>query len=156
MKTISVKNKGVYISRLLLFIKKSYRIYEGLMIMYVPFISSIMYCISVISFYNGSYNRLFASYNANLSGHSIFWLQLVLSRSNNMCKWYKLSIIASMFTHIINILYYHKMLDISKYFSLSLAVAIISIISWLVFRITYNARKVIQKECIREEERKRY
>lgn len=144
--------KGVIYSHLLYF-KKIYGMYERFMIMYVPFISSIMYCISVICFYTKNYSPLYASYNANLSGHSIFWLQLVLSRSKNMCKWYKMSIIFSMLSHVINILYYHKIIGLAKYFSISLSIAIMSIITWLVFRITYRVGKIFCSENthLREE-----
>lgn len=119
--------------------------------MYVPFISSILYCINIYLFKNGCVEPMFIRYNANLSGHSIFWLQVVLSRSKNMCKWYKGAIILSMITHIVNIMYYHGYVDFSMYICISFSVSIASVLSWLIFRVTYKATKVIHSACKHSE-----
>lgn len=146
---------GVFYKRLIFLysiVQKIYYVYERLMIMYVPFISSIIYCISVYLFIIHQNNSLYSRYNNNLAGHSIFWLQIILSRSKNMCIWYKGAIVLSMFTHVLNILYYHLSFDRHLYIAASLAIAILSIISWLIFRVTYKTTKVVHSACTRLEE----
>lgn len=145
---------GVIISRLFntyKSIKRFYGLYERFIIMYIPFISSFLYCVNVYMFYTKEFNDMFIRYNANLSGHSIFWLQAYLSRSKNMCKWYKGSVILSMITHILNIMFYHGYVDMSIYIALSFSIAIISILCWLIFRVTYKATKSIRSACKRLE-----
>lgn len=143
---------GVILSRLFNIyksLKRIYRMYERFIIMYIPFISSLLYCINVYMFYTKDFNDMFIRYNANLSEHSIFWLQAYLSRSKNMCKWYKGSIILSMATHILNLMFYHGAVEISIYMAISVSIAIISILCWLIFRITYKTTKSIRSACRR-------
>ena len=148
------KTKSVIYSRfisLYIKIKKIYGFYERFILMYVPFISSVLYCINIYIFKENSEAPMFLRYNANLSGHSIFWLQAFLSRSKNMCIWYKGAIILAIISHVINLMYYHGFVNISMYISISFSVTIISIISWLIFRVTYKATKTIHSECKRLE-----
>lgn len=146
---------GVIIIRLSLFINRlsrMYNAYEKLMIMYVPFISSLSYCISIYLFINGLSTELYSRYNNNFCGHSIFWLQVVLSRSKNMCVWYKSSIIASMVSHVFNLIHYHGFIKYSLFLNGTLAAAIVSILCWLIFKITYKTTKVVHSACTRLEE----
>lgn len=127
-------------------IKRIYGLYERFMIMYVPFISSLLYCISVFMFKN-KIDSEFYFYNSEMSGHSLFWLQIILSRSKNMCKWYRGSIILSMITHVLNIMYYHGYVEITLFIGISFSIGIASILSWLIFRVTYKTTKIIRSAC---------
>lgn len=131
-------------------VKRIYYLYEKFMIMYVPFISSLLYCVSVFMFKN-KIDSEFYFYNSEMSGHSLFWLQIILSRSKNMCKWYRGAIILSMITHALNILYYHGYFEVSLYIGISFSIGIASILSWLIFRITYKTTKAIHSACKHSE-----
>lgn len=149
------RTKGVINSRLTHFydkLKHIYGLYERFVIMYTPFISSICYCINIHLYEDQlNYGIVFA-YNSNFSGHSILWLQVVLSRSKNMCKWYKGSIILSMVTHVLNLMCYHGYLEFAKHVSYSFYICIASILCWLIFRVTYKTTKVVHSACTRLEE----
>lgn len=84
------------------------RIFERFVVMYTPFLSSVFYVIHTMLLKNEVYDSLFFGYNSNFFGHSIFWLYVVLIRSKNMCKWYKLSIKSSMVMNFLNILPSHN------------------------------------------------
>lgn len=154
-----LKMKGVFKSRFSFIydkLKIIYRYYERILIMYLPFLTSIFYIISIYLYKTGESAGMFNRYNANLYGHSIFWIQVVLSRSKNMCKWYKGALLVLIFTHIINLMYYHGYMEKATFMAISLCASILSIILWLIFRVTYKTSKIIQRECKREEERRRY
>ena len=149
------KSNGVYKARLsCLFkrIKRLYNLYERFVIMYIPFITSIMYGICMFIYYFDINSRYYNSYNADVVGHSFLWLQTVLSRSRNMCKWYKASIVTLMFTHLVNIIYYHGLIKLATYINTSIAIAITSTVFWLIFRITYKTSKAIHSACTRLEQ----
>lgn len=118
--------------------------------MYTPFISSVMYCINIQIYKNEIESDLYF-YNSEMSGHSLFWLQLVLSRSRNMCIWYKGAIVLSMICHVINIMYYNGLVKFSEFISYSFSIAILSILSWLIFRVTYKTSKAIHSMCKHSE-----
>lgn len=130
-------------------IKRIANLLERFAIMYIPFLSSIFYVVHTILMKNGVTDTLFYGYNANTFGHSIMWLTLVLLKSKRMCKWYKLSIIFSMCTNVLNILYYHKIIPKICLIDIAFSFVIASIISWLIFRLTYKTTKVIHSECKR-------
>lgn len=143
--------KGALIPHLLR-LYKSFRLlygyYERFVIMYTPFISSILYSINIFLFKEEmAEDSDLYFYNGEISGHSLIWLQLALTRSKSMCKWYKGAILLSMLCHIINIMYYNGLVEFSYFISLSFSLAIISIISWLIFRTTYKATKAIHSAC---------
>lgn len=125
-----------------------YGLYERFIIMYTPFISSVLYSINIFLFKEEmAENSDLYFYNGEISGHSLIWLQLALTRSKSMCKWYKGAILLSMFCHVINIMYYNGLVEFSYFTSLTFSIAIISIIFWLIFRITYKTTKAIHSAC---------
>ena len=102
------------------------------------------YVIHTMLLKNEVYDSLFFGYNSNFFGHSIFWLYVVLIRSKNMCKWYKLSIKSSMVMNFLNILYYHHIIERIGLLDMALVFSIISILCWLIFVSTCNISKVIR------------
>lgn len=133
-------------------IKKHYKgLADRFIIMYLPFVSSLFYVIHTLMLMDKVESSLFYGYNSNLFGHSIFWLYLILVRSKNMCKWYKLSIMSSMLMNVLNVLYYHNIIGWLSFLDLLLVLSIISILSWLIFRITYKTSKAIHSACKHSE-----
>ena len=126
--------------------KRIYSKMERFIIMYVPFISSIMFFIHMILYVN-EVQTIFYNINADISGHSILWLWAFYIRSKTMCKWYKLSIITAMLSHVFNFMYYKNMIDIYVFMNLGMSIAIVSIILFVFFLITYRTSKKIHSMC---------
>lgn len=119
--------------------------------LYTPFICAVV-SIAHISLYLYGYNGSFYGIFNNLTGHSILMMIFILYHSRRMCKRYKLSCWLLLFIHINNIIYHlgFEKYDISVLIILLLSIG--SLLSWLIFRVTYKTTKVIRSACKRLEE----
>lgn len=139
------------LNRFIISYNKLYGYLERLAIMYVPFISSLMYCIHTYMMKEGIKGSMFYKYNSDFSGHSLFWLFVVYARSKRMCKWYRMSIKLAALSHLLNIMYYEGILGADMFLDCTLAIFIASVLCWLIFRITYKTTKSIRSACKRLE-----
>lgn len=119
--------------------------------LYIPFITAIIVAIHGILF-NLGYNTFVFYIAQSFIGNSILYLLYVLLHSKRMCKWYKMSICSLMLIHIVNILKKIGLIENDDVFKMTIILCTVTIILWLIFRVTYKTTKAIHSACTRLEE----
>lgn len=118
--------------------------------LYTPFICSVISAIhGVLLFFK--VDTSFYWIASSLTGHSIFLVLFMIIHSKKMCKWYKMSLYLMLSINILNLITRLGIIERCDNIKISIVISVFAIITWLIFRVTYNTTKIIHSACKHSE-----
>ena len=117
-------------------------IIKRLIRIYTPFLCAVIAIIHGVLFLCG-YKGVLMLILGEFTGHSLLLIAYVLSTCKRMCIWYKLTNWILLFTHVINIMYYYKLIDASHIIYALIIVNTFALITFIIYRVTVGITKIL-------------
>lgn len=117
-----------------------------------PFITIVADSINGVLLYRqyelnvGIYDDIYPVFN-HLTGSSILLMSYVISTSNHMCIYYKMSCYTLIVMHLFSILYVYTNISVIEYVYYAWVLLSISFVMWLVAVLGHKTCKTIDSAC---------
>lgn len=109
---------------------------------YTPFICAVIATIHEVLYLMNYESNLFYILN-EFTGHSILLILYIIATSHRMCKWYKITNYLLLSIHFLNLLYIAGYIDYYILLYLGLILNIISLITFLIYRVSVGITKIL-------------
>lgn len=109
---------------------------------YTPFICAVAAIIHGV-LYLIDYKCTLRIILGEFTGHSILLILYILATSKKMCKWYKYTNYLLISIHVVNILYFAKIISYDTLLYVGIVINIFALLTFLIYRITVGITKIL-------------